>query len=99
MSHHVIHNRNSGPDNWHEHYERVLLRARFDQNKSITSLAKATELLKDGEEELYINQFYYKGEDHWLWVSEGGAAYHRHLNEQVITHLSITHNDSYIRIQ
>ena len=35
-----------GPDSWHEHYERVLLRARFDQNKSITSLAKATELLK-----------------------------------------------------
>merc|ERR1712142_178082 len=31
-------------------FEATLLRAQFDANKHITSLAKATQLLKDGEE-------------------------------------------------
>merc|ERR1711868_333182 len=37
-------------------FEAVLLRSQFDANKHVTSLAKATQLLKDGEELYFINQ-------------------------------------------
>merc|ERR1711931_313588 len=40
-------------------FEAVLLRSQFDANKHVTSLAKATQLLKDGEELYFINQGFY----------------------------------------
>merc|ERR1719153_146580 len=39
-----------------QRFEATLLRAQFDANKHVTSLAKATQLLKDGEELYFINQ-------------------------------------------
>jgi hypothetical protein len=37
-------------------YQAVLLRARFDENAKITDMSKAAELLKQGEEELFLTQ-------------------------------------------
>merc|ERR1712002_351513 len=61
-------------------YERTLLRARFEENKHVTNLAKATELLKDGEEEYWITQGNYSYNDHVLPMSEGGIAFMRFEN-------------------
>ncbi|XP_053618218.1 NADH dehydrogenase [ubiquinone] 1 beta subcomplex subunit 9 [Plodia interpunctella] len=37
-------------------YQAVLMRARFDKNAKIHDMSKAAELLKEGEEELFLNQ-------------------------------------------
>ncbi|KAM3956722.1 LOW QUALITY PROTEIN: NADH dehydrogenase [ubiquinone] 1 beta subcomplex subunit 9-like, partial [Aphomia sociella] len=37
-------------------YQAVLLRARFDKNAKETDLSKAATLLKQGEEELFLQQ-------------------------------------------
>merc|ERR1711976_340831 len=55
-------------------YEQVLMRARFDENKDITDMVKAKELLKKGEEEL----FYYQHPQPFKFPnSPGGVAYGR----------------------
>merc|ERR1719356_2022412 len=58
-------------------FEAVLLRSQFDANKHVTSLAKATQLLKDGEELYFINQGFYTFEHAHLPWSEFGIAYQR----------------------
>merc|ERR1719447_1997509 len=58
-------------------FEAVLLRSQFDANKHVTSLAKATQLLKDGEELYFINQGFYTYEHAALPWSEFGIAYQR----------------------
>merc|ERR1712227_496345 len=63
-------------------FERTVLRARFDENKHVTSLAKATELLKDGEEEFWLNQ-HQQPNDHGILVeSQHGIAFKRFHNLQ-----------------
>merc|ERR1712168_1664794 len=60
-----------------QRFEATLLRAQFDANKHVTSLAKATQLLKDGEELYFINQGSYTVEHHILPWPEFGIAYQR----------------------
>merc|ERR1719447_813574 len=60
-----------------QRFEATLLRAQFDANKHVTSLAKATQLLKNGEELYFINQGSYTVEHHILPWSEFGIAYQR----------------------
>jgi len=58
-------------------FEHAVLRARFDENKHVTSLAKATELLKDGEEEFWLNQHYSPDEHGKLPDSPDGMSFQR----------------------
>ncbi|GAV05240.1 hypothetical protein RvY_15403 [Ramazzottius varieornatus] len=55
-------------------YQAVMMRHRFDQNKDIKDMRIAVKLLRDGEEELFMNQhpipFQYQ-------YSPGGSAYGR----------------------
>merc|ERR1711935_849861 len=62
--------------------EMTLLRARFEENKHIKSLAKATELLKDGEEEYWVYQGTDAIKDLSMRMSEGGIAYERYSQYQ-----------------
>lgn len=79
---------------WTDHvfcFERTVMRARFDENKHVTSLAKATELLKDGEEEFWLNQ-HQQPNDHGILVeSQHGIAFKRYHNMQH-AHEDIMHN-------
>jgi len=61
-------------------FERTVLRARFDENKHVTSLAKATELLKDGEEEFWLNQHWMPDQHGLLVESQHGIAFQRYSN-------------------
>merc|ERR1712113_1002684 len=58
-------------------FESTLIRQRFEANKHVKNLGKATELLKDGEEEYWINQGQHAMKDLNLFMSEGGIAHER----------------------
>lgn len=56
-------------------YFACLLRDRFDKNKNVKDMVKATELLKAGEEEFWANQH---PQPYIFADSPGGIAYERY---------------------
>lgn len=56
-------------------YFAVLLRDRFDKNKDVKDMVKATELLRAGEEEFWANQH---PQPYSFPDSPGGTSYERY---------------------
>ncbi|CAK8685264.1 NADH dehydrogenase [ubiquinone] 1 beta subcomplex subunit 9-like [Clavelina lepadiformis] len=61
-------------------YERTLLRARFDLHKDEPDFKRATQLLRLGEEEFWVNQH---PDPVLLPNEEGGVTFQRHATYQV----------------